>query len=379
MAKTGRLPSVSATQATAFRLRRQHLSDPPPRPAPRLVDIVRDTGGIQAQVMSAAGIALWTRRRGTTRDDIRAALFERREIVKTSAMRTTLHLVVAADLATVVAALRPMSTAMLGRWQSRAGAKPEHVKALVGTVLEALGNRPRTQQELIAIARKDAGKGMRVWLDHAWGALRPALIEGLIVYGPSRGGEATFVRVDRWLGPQRKVGVDEARAALARTFLSAFGPATFHDFAKWSGIKSSETRLVFAAIKDELEEISLDGLPAWCRREDLSRLTRSELDDQAVRLLGPFDPLLLAHATKEHLVEPQYYKRVYRPQGWISPVVLAGGRIVAVWFSKRHGSTTEIDVQPFKRVDRRVRDAIEREAEALAAFLGARGAVRFSA
>jgi len=37
---------------------------------------VHDTGGIQAQVTSAAETALWTRRRETTRDEIRAALFD---------------------------------------------------------------------------------------------------------------------------------------------------------------------------------------------------------------------------------------------------------------------------------------------------------------
>ncbi len=51
--------------------------------------------------------------------------------------------------------------------------------------------------------------------------------------------------------------------------------------------------------------------------------------------MGAFDPFLLAHATKGHLVERKYYKRVYRPQGWISPVVMRGGTIVGVWFPKR--------------------------------------------
>jgi uncharacterized protein YcaQ len=380
MAKTRPLPPVSAAQAAAFRLARQHLVDSPSRAseAAALREVVRDIGGVQAQVMSAAEIALWTRRRATTRQEIRAALFERREIVKTSAMRTTLHLIAAEDYALVIAALRPTSMAMLGRWQTRAGATPEAVRALVDTVVEGLREGPRTQQELIAMARPRASRGMRIWLDNAWGALRPALVDGLIVYGPSRGSEATFVRVDRWLGRQRRIGVDEARAALARTFLGAFGPATFHDFAKWSGIKSSEARLVFDAIKDDVQVGSVAGASGWLRREDLPALTRSRLDDQAVRLLGAFDPFLLAHATKEHLVDRQWYKRVYRPQGWISPVILAGGRIVAVWFAKARASTVEVDVQPFERLDLRVRTAIERDAAALGAFLGARAAVRFS-
>ena len=63
----------------------------------RVVDVVRDTRGIQAQVMSAAERALWTGRRETTRDEIGAALFDRREFVTTSARRLTLHLIPATD------------------------------------------------------------------------------------------------------------------------------------------------------------------------------------------------------------------------------------------------------------------------------------------
>ena len=43
-------------------------------------------------------------------------------------------------------------------------------------------------------------QGVRAWLDHAWSAVRPAVIEGAIVYGPPRGAEATFVRADTWIG-----------------------------------------------------------------------------------------------------------------------------------------------------------------------------------
>ena len=135
---------------------------------------------------------------------------------------------------------------------------------------------------------------MRVWLDHSWGPLRSAIVNGLIVHGPPRGPATTFVRVE------------------------------------------------------------------------------------AVRLLGPFDSFLLAHATKEHLVEPRHYKRVYRPQGWISPVVLCGASIAGVWFPKTSGKTTTLSVELFARPTPATRKAIEREAGAMAAFLGQPCVARFA-
>ena len=168
--------SVTAAHAAAFRLSRHHLAERTPNAErrPSIVDVVRDTGGIQAQVQSAAELAIWTRRRETTRDDIRRALWDTREIVKTSAMRLTLHLIPARDLAIYIAAVKPMATGTLQRWHARIGAKAHHVQAMVETVVESLDDGPRTQQELIARAKKKAGKGVRAWLDHAWSAVRPA-------------------------------------------------------------------------------------------------------------------------------------------------------------------------------------------------------------
>jgi hypothetical protein len=51
--------------------------------AERVVDVVRATGGIQAQVMSAAETSIWTRRPSTTRDEIRDALWQKRDVVRT--------------------------------------------------------------------------------------------------------------------------------------------------------------------------------------------------------------------------------------------------------------------------------------------------------
>ena len=87
--------TFTAAQAAAFRLGRHHLGPMTTKhQQPTTIEaLCRDTGGIQAQVMSQAEIALWTRARNLTRSDIQYALYKRREIVKTAALRMTLHLI----------------------------------------------------------------------------------------------------------------------------------------------------------------------------------------------------------------------------------------------------------------------------------------------
>ena len=387
--------SFTADQAAAFRLSRQHLGGRPAEAlarqsgtgqrrgpavlAERIANIVRDTAGIQAQVMSAAELSIWTRCQQATRGEIQRAIWETRDLVRTSAMRLTLHVIAARDFAIYIEALKPMALATLQRWHGRVGAKPDEIRALVDTVVDGLrDDGPQTQQELIARARKKAGSGVKAWLDHAWSAIRPAVIDGAIVYGPPRGAEATFVHATTWLGPQPRVSVDDARAELMRRFLSAFGPASPHDFAKWSGLKTSEAKSILAAIDDEVVEVGVDDARGWMLRGDVPAIAASRIDPDAVRLLPAFDSFLLAHATKDHLVEPRFYKRVYRPQGWISPTVLQGGRVVGVWFHKTAGKQLTLDVRLFRRASPRVRDAIAAHADALGSFLDTRCTPRFT-
>jgi len=95
-------------------------------------------------------------------------------------------------------------------------------------------------------------------------------------------------------------------------------------------------------------------------------------------LLPSFDTFLLAHAVKDHLVDARFYKRVYRNQGWLSPVVIVNGRIVAVWFLEEHATSFVVDVQPFAPLDAKLRRGISQEAEALGSFLGAPCGAQFA-
>ena len=86
-------PSRSRIDPIAtFRLRRHHLLDEP-RQNQDAITICRDMCGVQAQVMSAAYLQLWTRNHALRRAGIEEALWKSRTLVKTSLMRQTLHII----------------------------------------------------------------------------------------------------------------------------------------------------------------------------------------------------------------------------------------------------------------------------------------------
>jgi hypothetical protein len=368
--------SFSADRVAAFRLARHHLTRGQGPTTASLVDVCRDVCGIQAQVMSAAELSLWTRRRQTTRADVKAALWTGRGLVKTTSMRRTLHLLPAGDFQMYIAAMQAWSMSQTNNLLRRIGASTKHVDTMIDVVMDALADGPKTQQDLLARAKMKASKGMRRWLQFAWSAMRPAILQGLIVYAEPRGGEATFVRVDQWLPKQKTIDPGDAQLELARRYLAAFGPATYRDFSKWSGLPTSVTKPLFHHVESDVESVTVDGEHSFVLRRDLADLSAAKLSSSPT-LLPSFDTFLLAHAVKDHLVHPRFYKRVYRNQGWLSPVVIVNGRIVAVWFLEEHAKSFVVDVQPFEALDVKVRRGIAQEAEALGAFLGERCEAQF--
>jgi hypothetical protein len=100
---------------------------------------------------------------------------------------------------------------------------------------------------------------------------------------------------------------------------------------------------------------------------------------RAVRLLPAFDQYVIA-ATRQPGLLPsaEVRPRVYRSQGWISPVLCVEGRMAGVWRHERKGKRLVVELEPFRALPKWALAAAEAEAERLAAFLGGELEVRYS-
>ena len=96
LVSVGALPTMTWPAVCGRRLARHGLAAPVPRD--RLVEQVGIMCGAHAQVMAAAELSIGLRVTGTTRQDVRRALWEDRTLVKTCGPRGTIHLFPATDL-----------------------------------------------------------------------------------------------------------------------------------------------------------------------------------------------------------------------------------------------------------------------------------------
>lgn len=364
-------------QIASFRLRRHHLWDEPPADA---VTICRDVCGVQAQVMSAARLQLWTRNHALTRAEIEAALWKTRALVKTSLMRQTLHFIPTNEFLLYIAALKPSRVAAVLRIMARFGITREEADALSILILEVLSSGPLDRAAINAAVRPKVSKRMRAWMERVWSVVRIPVMEGLVCYGAGEGNEVVFIRLDQWLPKlkPKQIPATEAQCALFRKYLRAYGPATLTDFAHWSGISMQEVKPLRTLVESEVAEIPGDKKNCLLLREDVAVLNSGPAAKASIRLLPNFDSYLLAHRDKDHLLSANHYKRVYRNQGWISPVLLIDGAVAGVWSYKPQGKRLSVEIEPFGMLAKAERAGIEQEAERLALFFESDLEIRFA-
>ena len=366
------MTSLSWDSVLAWRLERQHLAARAPRDA--ALAVVSDIAGLHAQVASCAELTLWARVDGLERGDVAELLWERRALVKTWAMRGTLHLLAAAELPRYVGALaRLRPRHHVPAWLRAHGLEREQAEAMLAAIADSLRGADLTREELAAkVAQRVGAPDLAERLKGGFGdLLKPAAFTGDLCFAPSDGQRVRFTRPADWLGGWEQVDGEQAGNEVVRTYLRAYGPAPREQFQRWFGMTSpAEAGRWIAALGDEVAEVDVEGDRGWMLAADVEAAAAAE-PAGVVRLLPGFDHYVVAAPrAADAVLKGAHRERVYRPQGWLSPALLADGRILGVWSHETGGDALRVAVEPFGRVPKHVRAGAEAEAERLASFLG---------
>jgi uncharacterized protein YcaQ len=357
---------LTETHIRWFRLRRSGLAEPFSSPE----EAARALVGVQAQILPAAGLALWNRTRGLTYEGFDHLLHGQRSLIKIWGQRGTLH-VYASD------EWPQLNSAMVARhswWERqiiRAGTDPNDYQATLDRVAELLRQRGTMNRSDLRASGLDLDESCC----SSWGGIFADLVRrGVACHAGQAGNEGLFAHREYWLPGLNwsPPPVDEANIELTRRYLCGYGPATVQDLIYWRGAKAGGARRWIAALSDEIVEVDVDGQAMLALRADLDALHERPPARRAwpVRMLYRFDPLMLGIKDKSWLVEPRYYKHVFRPAGHIEGTLLEHGRVVGTWRYNRADSGLAITVYPFVSLPRPVRKAVEENAAGVAQFFG---------
>ena len=325
--------SVSWDQALGWRLARQHLD---PVDGSSAVEIARRLCGIQAQVPSAAALAVAVRQSTPDLNATSRALAGR-TLVRTWAMRGTLHLLPADEAADVLSLIAAARTWEKGSWQ-RNFATAEQIETLSAAVADALSDGSALTRDLLVerVLTVTGDEALAEQLRSGWSSvLKPLAWQGLIFQGLAGDNRITFVRPDRWLSDWPGLpDPDDAAGRVIERYLSAFGPATPEAFNQWllrGATPRATLRRWFTELGERITPVDVEGSPGYVRTADLDALTTVD-PHPVIRLLPGFDQYVLGPGTADpQVVPPQYRAEVSRAAGWIAPVIVQNGRVTGTW------------------------------------------------
>ena len=371
--------SLTWEQVRAWRLEQQYLMSRLGRR--NFVGAVERVLGVQAQVMSAAELSIGVRVDGLKRTDVQKALWEDRTLVKTWAMRGTIHLLAPEDLPMVVAARCADGSRFRLHDFLQFGFTEAQYDEFLRAVPEVLGDAPVTREALAnGVAERMKTPAVRnALLTTSWGTLwKPSMYRGEMCFGPGEGRVKTFVNPRKWLKEWKEWEPEEARKEVARRYLQAYGPATPGDFSFWwDGGGRTFGKKMFKLLGDEVETVDVEEWQATALKSTLDSLATVKTES-SVRLLPMFDVYVLTQSRNlEPVLAWEHKGKVFRPAAWVSAVVLVDGKFEGVWAYETRKGQTLVTVSMFATPSANLRKGIEAEAERLESFFDTKVAVKF--
>jgi Winged helix DNA-binding domain len=365
---TKRMTALQWYQVHAWRMSQHGLS--PRFSSQDVVGAVTRTAGIQAQVMSAAELALCTRVEGLAPGDVQSALWQDRTLVKTWAMRGTLHLLSASELPLYVAARDWQHTTSWSNYFAEFGLTTSaQQEAFLSAIPHVLEQGPLTRQQLADAVAKHTGiaQARDFILSESWGSpLKPAAYRGELCFGQGQGKTATFMNPRVWSGEWQLMEPQHALQEIARRYLRAYGPATSDDFRFWWGCGKTLAKTLFQSLAEELVEVEVEGWRAFALRATLPFMQSVEPVEQ-IHLLPLFDAYTIGAPPRgcEPLLAAAYKSQVFNQQGWTFAVILVDGSIQGVWDYTIRRSHIVAKVNLFCSSTTAIRKGIAAEAERL--------------
>ena len=344
-------------------LARQLLLDRVGMPA---LDAIEHLVGLQAQAPRAPYVALWSRLVDFQPAELECLIRDRAAVRALALLRTTIHLVSAADALGMRGVLQDVAERGFRSGSPFARQLGEiDLDAVIAVGRQALERQPLTVVQLAKVLATD-------WPDKDPTALAMAVRYLVpLVQPPPRGlwaenSRPTMAPLDQWLG--RPIPTAPAPDELVLRYLRAFGPASVADIAAWSWLTG--VREIVDRLRPRLRVVRDDA------GRDLFDIEDGELADADVpappRFLPEYDNILLSHADRS---------RIW-PAGWQMPLapgdgarlgtLLVDGFAAGTWRISLGGEREApaiLTIEPIAALGDAGEEAVASEARALATFL----------
>ncbi|ORI17745.1 hypothetical protein BJD99_13425 [Rhodococcus sp. 1163] len=326
--------------------RRAHLLARHFADSPTAEDVVSSLLALHATDPATVYLSVLARARSLSIEDVRTAMYDRRNLVRLMAMRRTLFVVAHDDVPIIHAA------ASVGVARTMRARLIKEVSTLpTEPVIEDVPGWLDAVEKQAEGALRAAGSATGAELSAAAPLLRTALLpttdkaydvrryvtsqvlsmmaaEGRMVRVEPRGAWTSrkhgWAPIDHWWpGGIPHLDEAESRRELARRWLDVFGPATLDDVQWWTGWNKTQTRAAVAGL--DTVEVELDAGDGIMLAD-----TVMQKGGTGVMLLPALDPTPMGWKHRNWYLG-EHKAPLFDSYGNIGPTIWSDGRIVGGW------------------------------------------------
>ncbi|OGO26337.1 MAG: hypothetical protein A2136_01970 [Chloroflexi bacterium RBG_16_54_11] len=309
-------------------------------------EIVTWMGAMQAQDYPMAKWAIGARLPASTDVEIESAI-DRAEIIRTHLLRPTWHFVAAEDVYWLLdLTASHVKTAQSGR--ERDLELTDKVFAKSNSVIEKAlsAGRHLTRDELVTELNK---AGIATDQNRASHLFTRAELEKIICSGATREGKLTYALLAERVPKVKGMSREESLAELARRYFTSRCPATWQDFAWWSGLPSGDARHALELLKPKFHSECV-GEQTYLYPVGLSLPGRAA---KSVFLLPPYDEFTLSYADRSASFPPgmESHMKEISDRGIFRPVLVVDGQVSGTWKRIVKKDSVLLEIQPYVRID----------------------------
>lgn len=321
--------SMNIDRINRFVFKKQRLEDD--SKIDDIVQIVRDIGGLHAQVPQTPYLSLFARTRNFTKEYLDSELYSKKNLGRIKCIRSTLYILPKDMIPEAFAATRKIVISSSGSYAKRFGINREKYEEISRKIVDIVHGRGLTTKEITRELGKESNISLIVNL---------MCDQGLLIRGiPKAGWKSnvhTYYPFKEFFPDVDLNEFDEAgaRKYIIKKYLSSFAPAFINDIAWWTGFPKGEVRNILeelgeSIIRMEVPDSGGTYIMLCSDKKSLEAIEPSK--KQNVNLLPVLDPYIMGYEERERYLEPEYYDNVFDFNGNAAPTILIDGRVVGIW------------------------------------------------
>jgi hypothetical protein len=193
-----------------------------------------------------------------------------------------------------------------------------------------------------------------------------AELDGVICSGARRGKQFTYALLDDRASGARVLAREDALAELAGRYFRSRGPATVHDFAKWSGLTVADARRGLEAVELQLENVRVGDQAYWFPPPGAAPTPASP----SAYLLSIYDEYVSGYKDHSAIGGDEVGARLMALGNALRFIIVIDGRIAGAWRRTLTKDAMVIETDLFRPLTEDEQHAVALAADKHAAFVG---------